>query len=249
MISSPDLWLPAPELLLLGDDEVHIWRACLNQEPALVQIFLDTLTPDERQRASRFHFQKDRDHFILARGLLRFILSRYLKTSPEIIRFAYNPYGKPAIAEGTSDESLRFNVSHSRGVALYAVTRGREVGLDIESISEKFASLEIAARFFSPREIEMLQALPKSLQTRAFFNCWTRKEAYIKALGEGLSHPLDSFSVSLAPGETPTLLSSEDDPLETSRWSLLEVVPGEGYVAALAIERPAPVLRCWQWEK
>lgn len=131
MSSTPASWLHAPEHLLLGSNEVHVWRAYLHQEIALVQACFDILQPDERYRAGRFHFQRDRDRFIVARGVLRFILSRYLDTPPDLIRFSYNQYGKPAINGGTSEVSLRFNVSHSNEVALYAIGRGREVGLDI----------------------------------------------------------------------------------------------------------------------
>lgn len=226
---------------------MHVWRADLNQEPARVRIFSDILAPDERQRASRFHFQRDRGHYIVARGVLRFILQRYLGISPGLLRFSYNQYGKPALETMADGEALRFNVSHSGGVALYAVTRGREVGLDIEAIREDFAGLEIAERFFSAREVETLRALPAELQTAAFFNCWTRKEAYIKALGEGLSHPLQSFAVSLIPGEAAALLSSDSDPDEPARWSLMELNPGDGYVAAVAVEGIVPALRRWQW--
>jgi 4'-phosphopantetheinyl transferase len=247
MISSPHSWLPAPSRLRLERDEVHVWRADLNQEPAQRRIFSDSLAPDERARAGRFHFREHREHFIVARGVLRFILSRYLDVSPNLIRFTYNQYGKPAIETRAGVDSLRFNVSHSNGVALYAVARGREVGVDIEFIRADFASLEIAGQFFSTTEVAMLRALPAEQQTGAFFNCWTRKEAYIKALGEGLSRSLQSFAVSLIPGETAKLLSSNNDPDEAARWSLVELDAGAGYVAALAVEGALPSLRCWQW--
>jgi 4'-phosphopantetheinyl transferase len=247
MISTPPQWFPAPERLSLGSGEVHVWRADLNQEPSRVRNFSDCLAPDERQRADRFHFRRDREHFIVGRGVLRSILGRYLDVSPGLIRFSYNRYGKPSIDEAAGGESLRFNVSHSGGVALYAVTREREVGLDIESVRADFSSLEIAGRFFSTPEVEMLRALPAERQTDAFFNCWTRKEAYIKALGEGLSRSLQSFAVSLIPGEAAALLSSDDGPSECARWSFVEIDPGEGYVAALAVEGAIAALRCWQW--
>jgi 4'-phosphopantetheinyl transferase len=174
-------------------------------------------------------------------------LSRYLDISPGLLRFSYNRYGKPALVDAAGDASLRFNVSHSGGVALYAVTRGREVGLDVEAIRADLASLEIAVRFFSQAEVATLRALPAEQQTLGFFNCWTRKEAYIKALGEGLSRSLQSFAVSLTPGETASLLSSNDDPDEPARWSLVELNPAEGYVAALAVEGAISALRCWRW--
>ena len=241
-------WLSSPERFILKGDEVHIWRACLDQEASLIQALSDVLTPDELDRARRFHFQKDRDRFIVARGALRHILSGYLKTAPDQLRFSYNQYGKPALSEEGGDGSLSFNISHSHALALYGIARGRNIGLDVELLREDFASEEIAASFFSPSEVASLRALPSEQQTIAFFNCWTRKEAYIKARGEGFSHPLDRFTVSLAPGEAASLLSAEDDPRETSRWSLVELSPGAGYVAALAVEGQASPLRCWQWD-
>jgi 4'-phosphopantetheinyl transferase len=247
MISKHDIWLHPPERLLLKSDEVHVWRADLDQEPATIRTLSEILTPDERQRAERFYFQKDREHFTVARGVLRIIFSRYLNISPELIRFSYNQYGKPALDDPLGDASLRFNLSHSHGMALYAFTRGREIGLDIEFIREDFASLEIAESFFSPKEVEMLRALSSEHQCAAFFNCWTRKEAYIKALGEGLSHPLHRFTVSFIAGEPAALLSTDDDPEESSRWSLIELTPGPGYVAALAVSGRAPIIHHLQW--
>lgn len=241
------LWLPLPPRLLLGDDEVHVCRAVLRREPAAVRTLRAVLAPDERRRADRFQFRKDYEHFVVARGVLRAILGRYLDVAPEQVRFSYNEFGKPALDGGTGGHSLRFNLSHSHGVALYAVTRGREVGLDIEFIREDFAALATAGHFFSPCEVSALRAAPRELQAQAFFNCWTRKEAYIKALGSGLSHPLHSFSVSLAPGDPARLLSTDGDPREASRWSLTELFPGAGYAAAMAVRAPAPALRCWQW--
>lgn len=242
-----DSWLAPPENLSLGEDEIHVWRVHLEQEPWAVKALRGYLNAAELKRADRYHFEKDRKHFVVARGVLRAVLSRYLDLPPGAIEFSYSPYGKPMLAEGSPDPSLRFNVSHSEGVALYAVTRGRETGLDIEFVREDFASLDIAERFFSKAEVSVLRALPPEWQTAAFFNCWTRKEAYIKALGEGLSHPLDRFSVSFAPNAPAALLSTYDDPQEVSRWAMFELFPGRGYVAALVVEGPAPLLRCWQW--
>jgi 4'-phosphopantetheinyl transferase len=234
--------------VLLAPDEVHIWRACLKPDAAAVQASFDTLTPAERQRADKFYFARDRERFIVGRGVLRRILSRYLNILPNQIRFSYNQFGKPALSAEADASQLRFNMSHSHELALYALARGREIGVDIEYARDDFASLEIAERFFAPKEIAMLRAVPASDLTASFFNCWTRKEAFIKALGEGLSHPLDRFSVSLKPGEPASLLSVEESPQEAARWSLVELFPGEGYAAALALEGEMPALRCWQWK-
>ncbi|HEY1402610.1 MAG TPA: 4'-phosphopantetheinyl transferase superfamily protein [Pyrinomonadaceae bacterium] len=246
--TTQDEWLSPPgSHLLLETGEVHVWRAHLHEEPEQLAVSRSILAPDEREKADRFYFERDRVRFIVARSALRRILSRYLNISPAHIVFSYNQYGKPDLSAAAGEPRLRFNVSHSHERALYAIARGGEVGVDIEFVREDFASLEIAERFFSPREIEMLRRLPEQLRTGAFFNCWTRKEAYIKALGEGLSHPLDKFAVSLAPGEPAALLSHDDHPLEPARWSWVELLSGEGYAAALAFEGELRRLRRWQF--
>jgi len=241
------LWLHPPESLALADDDVHVWRASLNLAAEHMQDLQRTLTADERERAERFHFQKDRERFIVTRGLLRAILSRYLDVEPGQLRFGYSPYGKPALLRESGGEMLRFNLSHSHGLALYAVTRGRAVGIDLEYVRADLANERIAEQFFSPREVAALRALPAGVRAEAFFNCWTRKEAYVKARGEGLSLPLNQFDVSLAPGEPAALVSTRGDPLEAFRWSLQALFPGPGYVAALAVEGHSWRLRCWQW--
>lgn len=178
---------------------------------------LRVLSADERERAARFHFLKDREHFIAARGLLRLLLSRYLDLPPQQLSFSYSPYGKPALAGERDCTSLRFNVSHSHGVALYAFTLEREVGVDVEYIRQDVVGESIAEHFFSAQEVTSLRALPAGVQPQAFFNCWTRKEAFIKARGEGLSFPLDQFDVSLVPGEATALISTRNDPQEAAR--------------------------------
>jgi 4'-phosphopantetheinyl transferase len=229
----------------LSGDEVHVWRASLDLDAASYLEFYAALAEDERERAHRFHFERDRARFVVARGILRDILGRYLQRPPSSIWFAHNQYGKPALAE--DEGGLRFNLAHSEGAAVYALARGREVGVDVELWRDDFASIEVARRFFAAAEVRALDSLPSHLLTRAFFNCWTRKEAYIKALGEGLSHPLDCFAVSLAPGEPAQLLSTDRAPAEAAAWSIVDLKPFEGCAAALAIRGAAPRLRCWDW--
>jgi 4'-phosphopantetheinyl transferase len=243
-ISQKDLWLPPPECFALTAEEVHVWRACLDQEPSTVNAFLEILSPDERLRAGKYHFHQDFEKFVVARGALRDIISRYVNVSSHKIEFLYNQYGKPRLSScGTP---LCFNLSHSRGVALYAISQVNAVGVDIEYARQNFSVDEIAGRFFSANEVANLRALPPDLQTAAFFNCWTRKEAYIKALGEGLSHPLDSFTVSIIPGQSARLLMA-DDLGEISRWTLMELSVGADHVASLAVEGRVRTLRQWQW--
>jgi 4'-phosphopantetheinyl transferase len=245
MVSFAQLWrLPPPELRL-SSAEVHVWRAPLDPAESCVERLQHTLSADELQRAARFHFPRDRRRFIVARGVLRDILGRYLGVPPSVLRFHYSAHGKPTLAD--LEDGLRFNISHSHEMGLFAVTRGREVGVDLEYLRMDIACEEIAEHFFSARERASLRALPVEVKHQAFFNCWTRKEAYIKAHGEGLSLPLDQFDVSLAPAEPAALLATRSDPQEASRWSLQAFTPRSGYAAAVAVEGRGWHLICWQW--
>jgi 4'-phosphopantetheinyl transferase len=230
----------------LASDEVHIWRASLDCAPSRIESYHSTLSADEQARAARFHFLKDRSAFIVARGVLRAILSQYLGVRPIQLEFDYSPYGKPSLIRGLS-ESLCFNVSHSHGLALYAFTHSRAIGVDVEFIRDDLADQQIADRFFSPNEVRQLQSLPAAARSEAFFNCWTRKEAYIKARGEGLSFPLHLFVVSLAPGQPAALLRTIDEPHEAARWSLRDLQPSPGFVGAVAVEGSDWKLKCLSW--
>jgi 4'-phosphopantetheinyl transferase len=171
-----------------------------------------------------------------------------LDIAPDEIHFSYSSYGKPTLTNSLGVEIINFNVSHSRKLALVAVTRGRQVGIDIEYIQRDFACEDIARRVFSPQEIATLNDLPCDLKHEAFFNCWTRKEAYIKARGLGLSYPLNQFEVSLIPGDPAQLMGVEgDDLFEASRWTLQELEPGSRYAGALAVEGHDWQLECWEW--
>lgn len=240
-------WRLPPESLVLNRDEVHVWRAQLNALPAAVTNLLGTLAPDERARAERFHFEKDRNYYIVARGILRAILGRYLSVAPAEIRFVYSHYGKPTLAGNPHVNPLRFNLSHSHELALYGVTLGREIGIDVEYIRPDVANEQIAERFFSANEVARLRSLSPPMQTEAFFNCWTRKEAYIKAHGEGFSYPLDQFDVSLAQGEPAALLATRPDAQEALRWSIKELKCEPLYVASLVVEGQAQHFEYWRW--
>lgn len=219
--------------LTLGTDEVHVWHANLDEHAADSLQFL--LTEDEVSRANRFHFARDRNHYIVARGLLRKLLAGYLGTGAGDLRFAYAEKGKPALEE--AQQSLfNFNLAHSHGRAIYAFSLGRELGVDLEFMRKDLAGDKIAERFFSSREVDTLSTVPAELRKEAFFNCWTRKEAYIKARGEGLSMPLAEFDVSLAPGEPVALLRNHKEPAEVRRWTMQSISVSSGYVAALVVE-------------
>jgi 4'-phosphopantetheinyl transferase len=231
-----------------GKDEVHIWRASLVQDPAMVSELSDLLAPDERRRAEKYYRSVDRDRFIVARGVLRKIISIYLPVSPEALQFTYNEYGKPSIVGHQNDRHLNFNLSHSNELALYAFRFDRGLGIDIEYIREDFATFEIAEHFFAKGEVDALRSLPVDQRVKAFFNCWSRKESYIKALGMGISFPLDRFTVSLAPDDAPALLKVEDDEREPDRWKMYELLPGDSYAAAVIVENPQVILRQWDWD-
>jgi 4'-phosphopantetheinyl transferase len=222
----------------LSTDEVHLWRvnleAVAGEEPTQEQ-WSALLSPDEQARAARFHFDRHRQLFTATRAILRRVLASYLDTDPKALSFAYGPKSKPALGVEHADSALAFNVSHSGDLALFAVARSRLLGVDVELIRCDFDTAAIASRFFSAGEQSQLVALDPEQRHEAFFRCWTRKEAYIKAIGEGLSLPLDQFDVSLKPNDHNALLATRHDELEAKRWSLRDVAVGAGYVAALCV--------------
>ena len=239
-------WSVPHQTPILLNDDIHVWRASLEVPSARLEYLYRMLSEDEVIRAKQYCFEQDRRRFIIRRGLLRRILSGYLGQSPSKISFSYNSYGKPALASISGKPTLYFNMSHSCGLAIYAITRSQEVGVDIERIRPSENAEDIVKRFFSSREKAEFSTLPERIKKQAFFTCWTRKEAYIKARGEGLSHPLDQFSVSLIPGEPARLLSCHNDSCETERWDLRELTVNARYVATLAFEgRHDSKLRCF----
>jgi 4'-phosphopantetheinyl transferase len=205
------------------------------------------LSADELSKARRLHFPKDRQRFILARGLLRTILSRYLDMQPDQLCFCYDDYGKPSLAPSSDQERLNFSLSHSDGLALYAVTRSREIGIDVERVCHIPEAAQVVERLFSAHENAVFRTLDARLKQEAFFTCWTRKEAYVKARGKGLSLPLDQLDVSLIPGEPAMRLNIRGAPQEAVCWSLCELKPSPGYVAALVVEGHDWRLACWQF--
>lgn len=240
-------WNTPPGKLELTGDEVHVWRASLQAPLARVQHLRTLLAPEETTKADRFYFDRDRNHYIVARGLLRTLLGRYLSMEPEKLCFTYNKYGKPELEFPRINPPLQFNVSHSHELALLAFSYRRELGVDVEYMRTNIEYEDLARHSFSPNEQAVLLALPSEVKQQAFFNCWTRKEAYIKARGMGLSLDLAIFDVSLVPGEPIALLASREDKREVARWRFYELEPGPGYAGALTVEGQEWALRCWQW--
>lgn len=240
---------PAQPLLQLQPDQVHLWRVGLGTEEGILPRLGKVLNEEERARAERFRFPRDRRRYIVSHAALRFVLSRYCRCQPHEIRFQYSPYGKPTLAPPfqSSEATLQFNLSHSDDLALIGLALGRQIGVDIERIRPELAEDRIAERFFSPGEVRSLRSLLATEQPQAFFRCWTCKEAFVKARGQGLSLPLDRFDVSFVQGQPPALLSVADIPGEAQRWSLFTLTPAPGYTAAIAVEGHGWHLETWDW--
>jgi 4'-phosphopantetheinyl transferase len=225
-------------LQLLESGIVQLSVASLDQP---IEPFEHVLSADEHERAAKFVFDRHRHAYIVARGILRLILGRALQIPAQDVRFVYGCKGKPMLA---AQSPVRFNLSHSGSVVVYALTARREIGIDVEHI-RPVNDMDTLARYsFSATENAIFAGLPQSLRQEAFFNCWTRKEAYIKALGDGLSYSLQEFDVTLRPGETAKLLRVTGKPDEAKRWSLYAFRPAENYVGALAVEGQAEVQYC-----
>jgi len=218
------------EDLFSAGRQLHIWLFELSAGAPALDYFRQQLSADEAARADRFCFPHLRVSYIIAHGVLRGVLARYLRKSPAEIQFSYNPQGKPRVAQ--DHHGFQFNLSHSGMLAACAVAAGCDIGVDIEQTRPISGLFDIARRFFSRAECLDLETVPAEQQVLAFFNCWTRKEAYIKAVGGGLSIPLDSFCVSLLPDEPARLLSNCEN--DAARWNLHAFDPGPGYRGAVA---------------
>ena len=237
----PVLSVPPP---LTGLD-VHVWRVALDRPSASVAALAGLLSAEEMDRAARFVFERDRRRYIVARAALRQLIARYVGRAPDSVPFRYGKFGKPRL-DGRSGPA--FNVSHSEECALIAVSRRGALGVDIEAIRELRDAEDIATRFFAPGEVARLMALPAAVRTGAFFTCWTRKEAYLKALGSGLAKPLDAFEVTFGAGEPPRLTVLGDRE-ETARWTVHDLRPVDGFAAALVTRTTASVAGCWDWKE
>ncbi len=242
------IWRTASGPMRLAPSQVHVWRAGLDVDTAALAAFIDTLSADELARAERFHSSVHRQRFIAAHGMLRTLLARYLSLSPGDFAFTLNSNGKPSLAPGSQATDLRFNISHSQNAALFALALGQEVGVDVEFIRPSKNESALVKRFFSPEEVRALESLTESDRPDAFFRCWTRKEAYIKARGGGLSIRLASFSVSLDVHAGRLLPIVCHDGSETERWWLHPLDPGNGFAGAVAAEGANWSVTLWDYD-
>lgn len=238
---------PPPDLIILPPGEVHVWKISAGADHQETARPADLLSPDEKERAGRFHFEKDRRVFIMGRGVLRTLLGRYAGVEPGSIRFIYDGHGKPALPAAGNAESPAFSVSHSGAEILLAFGRGFPVGIDVERIRDGLDVEDLARRYFSPVEAAQYLSLPEEERIEAFFSCWARKEAFLKARGEGLSFGLDRFEVTLRPGEPARLVKIVGDEAEAKEWSLHDIPVGPGFKAALAARTRQPRISCYLW--
>jgi 4'-phosphopantetheinyl transferase len=235
-------WLPPPAIVdFTADHQVDIWRIRLDLPMSSIRQLEESLSEDEKDRASRFYFLADQNRYIISHGSLRKILALYLHCEPDQLSFSVNAYGKPSLDQG----SLEFNLSHSGDFALLAITQERKIGVDVERMRTGISADIIGGHYFSKAEMAELQAMPLEQRETAFFLCWTRKEAYIKAQGQGLSLPLDSFDVSLTPDRPAILHATRPDLAEAARWTLLSLKVDPGYEAAVAVEGKDLDFRLW----
>jgi 4'-phosphopantetheinyl transferase len=241
-------WAPPPDSLSLPGDEIHVWRARLDCPAPLVEELGRRLSHDEVQKAARFRFSRDSRRYTVTRGALRTLLARYLDVPPDALRFQYGQEGKPALEPG-HESDVQFNVAHSHELALLAVTRRRAVGVDLEYRRPLADAGQIARRFFSPQEVAALRAAPQDNRSSIFFQIWTRKEAFIKATGKGLSQPLSSFDVLAATGERLSVVQHSAQAPGAPRWGICDLRPHPHYAGALVAGGTEWKVRCWAFNQ
>jgi 4'-phosphopantetheinyl transferase len=220
---------------------VHVWAVRLDDESVDLDRARAVISPDERERAARFKFARDRRRYLVAHVALHEILSRYLPIGPAGLSFDIGANGKPRLSQALAPSGVRFNLSHSNEMALLAITHGREVGVDIEYVKEDFEFQEVAERFFTTREVAAMRGLPSHLQRQAFFKCWTSKEAFLKAKGTGLSGQLDEVEITFAVGDQVRISAGVEG------WSLVQLMPDDGYEGTLVVASDAVPIYCYQW--
>lgn len=215
--------------------EIYVYEFPLTTSESEFSTCEELLSADERTRAAKFHFQRDSRKFVAARATMRLILGEYVHKAASDLRFRYTKHGKPSLAD--TDADICFNLSHAGERGILGITRGRDIGVDIENTGRKTEIDNLAKRFFSPAESKSLEGLPIEEKKNSFFRIWTCKEAFLKAQGLGLTRSLGSFDIDLSSGAA-RLLATRPDATEAARWSILELEASAGYAAAVAVEGP-----------
>ena len=231
---------------LLSEDEIHIWAACIDVAPTVSAALAVSLSEEERTRANRFRFRQHQSRFIAGRGLLRAIVSHYLQIEPARVEFKYNSEGKPELTRPFDGSGIHFNLTHSEDLVLIAVTTIGPVGIDVERVRVNKDAKELVNWFCSPRERELFETLAAQEKQLAFFNLWTRKEALLKATGEGIAQLLSQVEVTFRPGEPARFIAVSGDSERGSRWSVYNLSPAPHFVAAVVIQTEDAQLRLWK---
>ena len=240
-------WRQAVPGKLINSNEVHVWRVLIDSTTVQIENLKEILSSDELVKAGRFHFEKDQKRFIAARGILRRILGHYLDMNPHDIRFEYTSHGKPLLAGISGNDTISFNLTHSGAFALYAITRGKDIGIDIERVRDDVDMYQITQRFFSQGEINSLKQIDENKRLELFFQYWTRKEAFLKAMGEGITFPMEQCDVSLVNGRVLSPVTLLGINRENSCWHVQDLFPGRVYTAAIAVEGGDWDISCWHY--
>jgi len=237
-------WQPAIPKNPIYPNQIHIWRVHLDISKMQRESLMVFLSADEVARARRFHFEIHQKRFIASRGILRQILSHYLRKNPKQIRFEYSYYGKPRLVLESGENAFSFNLSHSGGIALYAISLGRSIGIDIERVNNDVDIKQVSERFYSPGEISSLERTGDNKRNGIFFQYWTRKEAFLKAIGKGVSFPMEQVDVSLQKGMDWSRIVTRTDNLGDHLWLGMDLIPGHNCAAAVVVEEGACDLVC-----
>lgn len=240
-------WLTPPESLRLGQGEVHVWRGIVDIPSSRLQVYWKTLSQEEQQRAHRLRFPLHRRRWVAARGMLRLLLGRYLDLSSQELEFGTGPHGKPFVQHPTTP-TLFFNISHSQKIALFAFSQESEVGIDVEGSRPHLNHEDIAKRILNAQEQEWLQSLPASKKKSAFLTCWTRKEAFTKAHGIGLTFPLQDITVTFLPHQPPGVVKVADSSLNHHQWTMYDITPRLRYAGALVVAGHPRSIHYWNYQ-
>ena len=233
-------WSKPPGNLTLLENEIHLWRANLDLPSVTINKLASSLSEDERTRANCFRFEQHRQHFIAGRGILRQLVANYLQVKSDLVIFEYSSRGKPHLASALNQGNLHFNVSHSQGWALYGFNYQRIIGVDLEFIKDNIDYKQLAKRFFTSQEVELINSYPAREQKTIFFQLWTAKEAYLKAKGDGLAGSLDSIQFTLNHNQEINLVAIKQDHKQASNWLIKNFIPQDNFVATIVVENSSP---------